>query len=84
MSTYLGIVSIVIGVLWALPQVTGLFKSLPAPVTPSQDSRMDLFQAYVRLHDHIGLVGTPEQKSAMVVVLSAVVSADPRLDASEQ
>jgi hypothetical protein len=82
MSTYLGIVSIVIGVLWAIPQITGLFKNLPVPkVVQSQDSRMDLFQAYVRLHDHIGLVGTPEQKSAMVVVLSAVVSADPRSDA---
>ncbi len=83
MSTYLGIVSIVVGCLWALPQLTGFFKNIPAPVPGTslrQDARLELFQAYVRLHDHIGLVGTPDQKSAMGVVLGAIVNEDPRSD----
>lgn len=53
-----------------------LFKTKAAP--DRVDVRADLFLAYTKLSDHVNLVGTEGQKSAMLLILPSVAIDDPR------
>lgn len=79
MTTFLGIACLVLGIMWiAFPALASFFSTIKIPNASISSKnepkeRIVLFDAYLMLHDHLELVGTPEQKRALGVVLGAIV-----------
>lgn len=81
MTTFLGIACLVLGIMWiAFPVLANLLNKISSSNIGSHakpEDRIVLFDAYLLLHDHLEKVGTPEQKAALEVVLSAIVVLPP-------
>lgn len=79
MNLFLGIACLVLGGLWFFIPILSQKPFNPIkPTSSKSDSRNQLFESYLLLHDHLQKVGTPEQKAALEVVLGAIVVQEPQ------
>ena len=73
MTTFFGIACLVFGVMWLfIPMLSN--NSISGSLIKNSDSRNQLFDSYLLLHDHLEKVGTPEQKAALQSILPAIAN----------
>ena len=73
MTTFFGIACLVLGVMWLfIPMLSN--NPISGSLIKNSDSRNQLFDSYLLLHDHLEKVGTPEQKAALQLILPAIAN----------
>lgn len=73
MTTFFGIACLVLGVMWLfIPMLSN--NPISGSLIKNFDSRNQLFDSYLLLHDHLEKVGTPEQKAALQLILPAIAN----------